>query len=76
MERTAAGEYRKSPEHPPLLLIQQIVAPLERAPERPLPRRQIESATPQQTQPLLKPGEQRPRREQLHASRRQFYRKR
>lgn len=41
LESEAAGERPQPPEHRPLRVAEQLVAPVEQRPQRPLPRRQV-----------------------------------
>src|SRR5215218_10730701 len=70
-ERTATREDREPPEEQPLFRSQQIVAPPDGVPEGLLAGRRILRPTFEQAQPALEPFEDRPRREQPEAGRRE-----
>lgn len=56
VERPPAGEDRQPPQQDPLGLVEQLVAPVDRRPERLLPGRGRSVAHRQQPEPVLDPG--------------------
>ena len=52
LERPAAGEHAEAREQPLLLRVEQVVAPVDRAAQRPLALRQVARARRQQRQPV------------------------
>ena len=75
-EGRAARERRKSPEHAPLILVEEVVAPVDRPAERPVPLGQVASAALKHLEPRREPAQQGLRREELEPSCRELDRKR
>ena len=75
-ERAAAAEDRESTEKTLTVVVQQLVAPFDRRPERPLTLGQISCATGEERQAVLEPGEDFPGCEGLHPNCRQVERER
>jgi hypothetical protein len=56
LQRAATGEHRDSPEYAPLRLPQQLMAPVDLAPQRALAGRQVTGAVLEQVQPAVELG--------------------
>ena len=76
LERAPAGEDAEAGEERLLGRLEQVVAPLDRVPQRALALGQVAGAAGQQVEPLLEPAQDRLRVEQLHARGRQLDRQR
>ncbi len=74
--RRRAGEHRQHLEQPLLPGVEELVAPFDRGPHRLLAERQVAGAAAEHRQPALEPPEERLRREQVEAGRRQLDRQR
>ena len=69
-------EHRHRAEHPPLVLIQQLVTPLHRGRQRPLPAPPPAGPGRQQREPVIEPVQQLGHAQRLHPRRRQLDRQR
>ena len=76
LERPAAGEDREARQSLLLMLLEQVVAPGDRRPQRLLSLGSIPGATREEREPLLQPREQGIRRQDLDARGRQLDRER
>ena len=76
LQRERPREHRHRPEHPPLILAQQPVAPLHRRRQRPVPPRRQPVPARQQAEPVIEPVRQLRHSQRLHPRRRQLDRQR
>ena len=76
LQRERPREHRHRAEHPPLVLLQQPVAPLHGGRQRPLPARRQPVPAGQQREPVIDPVQQLRHAQRLHPRRRQLDRQR
>jgi hypothetical protein len=76
LQREQAREHRQPAEHPPLPLIQQLVTPLHRGRQRPLPPGRQPVPARQQREPVFQAVQQLRHAQRLHPRRRQLNRQR
>ena len=76
LQRAAAGEHGQARQQPARVLVEQLVAPVDRATECPLVRGEIARSAGQERQPLSQPLQHRLRRQDADARRSQLDRER
>ena len=76
LQRERPREHRQRPERPPLILVQQLIAPFHRGGQGPLPGRSQPVPAGQQREPVIQAGQQLAHPQRLHPGRGQLDRQR